>query len=111
VKTLLFPLLASSFLLAEATFITPEEYGAMLYKNPRGVGCHHCHGERGEGKVISTFKERGRDQSLFGPPIRGATIEQIERALNNRSMLMPRYMLSGSEIESLARYLADDGRP
>ena len=39
------------------SFISDYEYGQMLFKNPRGIGCNKCHGENGEGSLIATKKD------------------------------------------------------
>ena len=45
-----------SLLLSES-FITDVEYGKMLYQNPRGIGCDKCHGKKGGGLLIASYKE------------------------------------------------------
>jgi argininosuccinate synthase len=40
------------------SFISNLEYGQMLYKNPRGIGCIKCHGDNGKGKLIATYRIR-----------------------------------------------------
>jgi len=45
------------FLLADESFISNLEYGEMLYKNPRGIGCIKCHGKNGKGKIIRSKRE------------------------------------------------------
>ena len=44
------------FLFGGSSFITPLEYASQLYKNPRGIGCHLCHGDNGEGKTRSYLR-------------------------------------------------------
>lgn len=39
----------------EDSFITQYEYGKMLYKNPRGISCNKCHGDKAKGKEIVSF--------------------------------------------------------
>ena len=42
-----FSIIFFTFLLAfSKDFITDIEYGKMLYKNPRGVGCNKCHAKK-----------------------------------------------------------------
>ena len=100
----LFPL----YLSATSSFITPTEYAAQLYKNPRGIGCHHCHGENGEGKLIANYKHKGIAKSFRGPRI--DTIKYLEffKALNKRKRGMPRYFLTTKEIEALYLHLHKD---
>ena len=30
----------------------------MLYKDPRGIGCHHCHGLDARGSLLVTYKKK-----------------------------------------------------
>lgn len=97
---LLYPLLE-----AKDFFITPEEYAEQLYYNPRGIGCHSCHGGKGEGKVIARFKEKQEQRSFVGPPIDIISYEDFYMALNSRKRGMPRYFLTDREIQVLYSYL------
>lgn len=40
------------------SFITEYEYGAMLYENPRGIGCNKCHGDGDKSLVIAKYKDK-----------------------------------------------------
>jgi len=95
--SLLFPLL----LLSETTFITPLEYAAQLYKNPRGIGCQHCHGKEGEGKEIATYKHNGEERSFRGPVLQNLEFSTFFHALERRKKGMPRYFLTKKEIQAL----------
>lgn len=57
---LFIPLIVS----AKSSFITPLEYSSSLYKNPRGIGCFHCHGEKGEGKTVATYIHKKQKKVL-----------------------------------------------
>ncbi|WP_236579167.1 c-type cytochrome [Hydrogenimonas urashimensis] len=100
-----FILLLSSFVCAEDSFITQYEYGEMLYRNPRGIGCIHCHGRHGEGTVIATYVEEGKKIVLKGPDIRQIGIEKLKKSLVRRYRVMPTYFLTDSEIRALHYYL------
>lgn len=97
----LFPLLA----LAGESFISYYEYGEMLYKNPRGVSCTHCHGESGEGKVIIAFKEQGKRTIIKGSNIRQTTLKEMINSMEKYHEIMPRYYLTKSEIKAIYDYL------
>ncbi|HIP19725.1 MAG TPA: c-type cytochrome [Sulfurimonas sp.] len=103
-KTLLF-LLSPLYLLATASFITPAEYAAQLYKNPRGIGCHKCHGDEGEGKVIAKYKHKGKERNFSAPKINSINYNEFYRALNKRKSGMPRYFLTDKEVVALYLYL------
>jgi hypothetical protein len=97
----LFPL----YLFGATSFITPMEYASQLYKNPRGIGCHHCHGERGEGKIVATYIDKKKKKNFEGPVINKLDFEVFYKALNKRKKGMPRYFLTKKEIEALYFYL------
>ena len=93
------------YLLAQSSFITPIEYAAQLYKNPRGIGCDNCHGESGEGKLIAMYKHKGEEKSFRGPDIKSIKYADFYKALNKRKNGMPRYFLTDKEVEALYLHL------
>jgi hypothetical protein len=103
-KTILY-LLFPYFLFATSTFITPKEYATQLYKNPRGIGCQHCHGENGEGKLIANYKHKNKPRSFRGPAINKVKFDTFFKSLNKRISGMPRYFLTKKEIEALYLHL------
>ncbi|MEA1982061.1 MAG: cytochrome c [Campylobacterota bacterium] len=103
-KSILF-LLFSIELFGLSSFITPTEYAAQLYKNPRGIGCHHCHGEDGEGRLIANYKHKGVQKSFSGPTIKNIKYHEFYKALNRRKDGMPRYFLTDKEVEALYLHL------
>ncbi|UFS63753.1 cytochrome c [Sulfurimonas sp. HSL-3221] len=98
-------LFLATLLAAEESFITPQEYAAQLYHNPRGIGCNLCHGEHGEGKVIAHYTDKGVRKSFTAPAINVIGFEDFDRALNGRVKGMPRYFLTEEERHTLYRYL------
>ena len=98
---LIFPFI----LLAETTFITDMEYASQLYKNPRGIGCQHCHGEKGEGRLIANYTHDGEKKSFSGPAINTIDFVTFFNELNERKRGMPRYFLTHKEIKALYLYL------
>jgi len=90
-----------SVLFADTSFITAKEYSAQLYKNPRGIGCYHCHGKNGEGRLVARYVHKGKAKSFSGPPINLLNIEAFSKALNEGKRGMPRYFLTQKEIDSL----------
>ena len=101
--TLLFILLNS--LNADVSFITESEYASQLYHSPRGIGCFKCHGEKGEGRLIATYKEKGEKMSFSPPAINQLDYKSFEAALKERQKGMPRYFLTQKEIKTLYLYL------
>jgi len=93
------------YLFGATSFITPMEYASQLYKNPRGIGCHHCHGEKGEGKLVAEYVHKKEKKSFRGPIINGLEYNKFYKALNKRKNGMPRYFLTQKEIQALYLYL------
>ena len=86
-------------------FLSPYEYGKALYKNPRGIGCIKCHGQYGEGTIISYIKQNGKLKPIIAPKITGISFDKFEEALKLGKGFMPKYNLSVSEIVSLYIFL------
>ena len=82
-----------SFFLLFATFafcsefITKSEYAKMLYQNPRGIGCHKCHGDKGEGALIVKYKafnkktNKYEERSLMAPRINNLEFDKFKSAV------------------------------
>ncbi len=96
---------APIYLFAEATFITPMEYASQLYKNPRGIGCQHCHGINGEGKLVATYTHKKIKKEFRGPAINDIDFDKFYEAMNKRKKGMPRYFLIKKEVQALYFYL------
>lgn len=86
-------------------FITPLEYGKMLYQNPRGIGCDKCHGIKGEGKIIAYYSEKGKRKKLVAPPIYDIPRGIFLGSLSKKSKVMPTYFLTKNEMKSLYGYI------
>lgn len=98
-------LFLTAILAADESFITPQEYAAQLYHNPRGIGCYLCHGEQGEGRVIADYVDKGVRKSFRAPPINTIDFTTFDQALTGRLKGMPRYFLTAQERRTLYRYL------
>ena len=92
-------------LFAESTFISPIEYASQLYKNPRGIGCQHCHGDNGEGRIIAKYVHKEEKKEFRGPPINQMNFKNFYKALEKRKLGMPRYFLTKKEVQALFLYL------
>ena len=93
---------------ASSSFITDMEYASQLYKNPRGIGCHHCHGNHGEGKLIANYIHKEEKKSFSGPVISEMSFAAFHQALNERKRGMPRYFLTKKEVQALYLYLQEN---
>jgi len=93
------------FLFGTTSFITPLEYASQLYKNPRGIGCHHCHGEKGEGKLIAKYMHKKDKREFKAPAINNLNFNDFYKALDDRKDGMPRYFLTKKEVQALYFYL------
>ena len=112
---LLFPLT----LMAQSSFITQTEYASSLYKNPRGIGCDKCHGQKGEGKLIARYTvvkkvkkgEKVTDvkiqKEFRAPSISGLDYKTFYSALTKGVKGMPKYYLTEGEIKALYFYLKE----
>ena len=112
----------SSIIYAEQidnSFITKKEYGAMLYKNPRGIGCDKCHGSVGQGKLIAKYKHKDKksnkltEKSLIAPAINHLSLNDFKKILmkkRNRSLSMPTYFLTEDELTSIHFYITNIGK-
>ncbi|MCR8699291.1 c-type cytochrome [Campylobacter ureolyticus] len=110
-KKLIILLFIINFIHAES-FITDMEYGKMLYKNPRGIGCHKCHGLKGEGMVIASYKEFNKtseekiDKKLIAPRINNLNPQQLADGITSKKRsVMPSYFLTKDEIIVIYKYL------
>ncbi|MBD3841615.1 MAG: c-type cytochrome [Campylobacterales bacterium] len=111
-----------------ASFITPFEYGKMLYENPRGISCAKCHGEDAKGKVIAKFVHKTKKQTynckIKTNDITTISYEEFEQTLDPNiekpkkkftkeqvcekliyGNAMPTYFLTKEELRSIHLYL------
>ncbi len=90
------------------SFINNYEYGEMLYKNPRGVGCDKCHGKYGEGMNLGNYTKNNKTIQIIAPKISKSSFAQIKNSLKytKKRSVMPEYFLTDSEIEALIYYLS-----
>ena len=106
----IFILVIPLLLNAISSFITDIEYSSQLYKNPRGIGCHHCHGKDGEGKLIANYTHKNEKKSFRGPAINQMSFAAFHQALNDRKRGMPRYFLTKKEVQALYFYLQEQNK-
>jgi len=102
-----FLLLSITPLLSE-DFISKMEYAKMLYSNPRGIGCNKCHGEKGEGAIISKYILKGKETTLSAPALSNVSKERFFQALTSPHKVMPTYFLTWQEIDSLYYYVSSE---
>ncbi len=103
-KTLLLFLAAG--LIADS-FITRDEYAKMLYQNPRGIGCHKCHGIDGRGRLLGSYHtDNNETKTILAPDITKLGYKRFYKALTTgKHRLMPHYFLTDHEIKTLYYYL------
>ena len=95
----------------ESSFITKKEYGELLYQNPRGIGCNVCHGNRGEGKIIATYKDKRGNHKIKAPKINNIDYEKYLKMFKRKSTgLMPKYFLTNEELQVIYFYITDQNR-
>jgi len=100
--------------LIDNSFITKFEYGAMLYENPRGIGCVKCHRKGDKPVIIAKYKEKDKktkkliERSIIAPAINNVSFEIFidkMRADKTESKIMPTYFLTDEELKSLFYYI------
>ncbi|NLK66449.1 MAG: c-type cytochrome [Campylobacteraceae bacterium] len=85
----------------------------MLYKNPRGIGCDKCHGKKGEGSLIASYKEFNKtneqkyDVNLTAPAINNLTLQELADGIHDKKGVMPTYFLTQDEIIAIYKYLKE----
>ncbi len=93
------------------SFITKYEYGAMLYSNPRGIGCNKCHGNGKESVIIAKYRDKkGALKTIIAPPINKVKFEDFKLKLKSdktESLVMPTYFLTDEELNSLYYYITN----
>lgn len=116
-KIIYFVLIAASFVFANSqdnSFITKFEYGAMLYENPRGVGCIKCHAKGNSPVVIAKYKQKDKktkklvEKKIIAPAINNVSFEVFLEKLRSdktESKVMPTYFLTNEELKSLYYYI------
>ena len=102
----------STFLLSDeldTSFITKYEYGAMLYKNPRGIGCIKCHQGASKEVVLAIYLDKkDQEQKIIVPSINQLTFAEFKKVLQakkSESLIMPTYFLTNDEIASIYFYI------
>ncbi|KIM10662.1 MAG: hypothetical protein KU37_10270 [Sulfuricurvum sp. PC08-66] len=93
------------------SFITKDEYAKLLYENPRGISCAKCHGEKGEGKIIASYKEEGKKRHLETTPIYMLDYARFKKGTQRAKGVMPQYYLTENEIAALYYYLQTINKP
>lgn len=116
-KYFFFITIISSFLVSQevdSSFITKFEYGAMLYKKPRGVGCVNCHKQGNKAVEIAKYRELDKetkilvDKSIIAPAINNVSFEVFLEKMSadkTESKVMPTYFLTDDELKSLYHYI------
>jgi len=86
----------------------------MLYYNPRGIGCHLCHGDNGEGKILGTYlNKKSQTKQMVVPSINNMSYKQFKSVFTkkrSKNIVMPTYFLTTDEIQTLYYYLQKQNR-
>lgn len=93
-----------------ADFIDDLEYGKRLYEDPRGISCQKCHGAKGEGEVIATYRSKGYFKELVAPRINNLPLEDFAKNINKNKGVMPKYYLTEKEINAIYKYLTQNSK-
>ena len=99
---------------AEDSFLSDNEYAKKLYHNPRGISCAQCHGEKGEGSVLSAYvielngKKKLRD--IKAPAINNIKMYDFLKAFEVKRDYMPTYYLTDRELAYIYFYITKFGK-
>ena len=104
-KIFLWLIFAIPLFSADESFITQIEYGKMLYENPRGIGCIHCHGKYGEGQKIAHFTHKNSHKTIYAPNLQTLNFESFSKALQKSRKVMPKYYLTKEEQLAIFKYI------
>jgi len=92
-------------LIADEGFISQEEYGAMLFANPRGIACINCHNKKMQNKILTTYKRRKKEFKVIIPEIKNTiSLKKLKNILKGKS-IMPSYHFTDEEIKALWTYI------
>lgn len=106
VKRLLLIAALGASVWSKESFITSYEYGEKLYNQPRGIGCSKCHGKKGEGDQIVSYKDGEKTVTLIAPNIRFMPASKIKEGVEkNHPSFVPKYFLVDDEYKSLQTFL------
>ena len=104
-----FMVLLLFMIVANADFLSNDEYAKMLYNNPRGISCGACHGERGEGDVLASYTIEKNGQKIVKevsvPAINTLGLKEFKKAFERKKRYMPRYYLTEKELAYIYYYL------
>jgi len=91
-------------------FITNYEYGQMLYKNPRGIGCVKCHGKDGKGSFVARYTHKKKKFEINAPAINTLSLTKFIKTLKSKSnsrSIMPTYFLTNDEMKQIHFYITN----
>ena len=100
----------------QESFLSSVEYGRMLYKNPRGISCSKCHGDKGRGgqKIAKYYDKHKNPKILKGVDIRKYSLDDLKASFKNQyrennrrkpHKIMPVYYLTDEEIQAIYDYI------
>jgi len=96
-------------LFASESFLSNEEYAKMLFNNPRGIACSSCHGERGEGGLLTSYIIQVNGEKVIkeirAPQINNLDMKSFIKAFEKKKRYMPRYYLTEKELAYIYYYL------
>ena len=100
-----FFILFISTIYLNADFLSTVEYGAFLYKNPRGISCANCHNADGSGKTIIKYHHKNKIKIIKSKNIQKISLQKLKNSLKKKKGIMPEYNLTNSEIVALYKFL------
>ena len=89
-------------------FITKKEYAKMLYQNPRGIGCHKCHGVDAKGQILVNYIYKNKNHTIKATNLTKLSKKEFFKAFykkRDKKSIMPEYFLTKEEIDTLYFYV------
>ena len=101
---------------ATEDYLSNFEYGKRLFHNPRGIACSECHGERGDGGILSAYviNINGKKElkEIKIPKINDINMTQFLKPFKDMASrrYMPTYYLTKEELAYIYYYLQKVGK-
>ncbi len=103
------------FLFSIDDYLSNEEYGRRLFNNPRGIPCSECHGQKGNGGILSAYvidlKGKKKLEKIVVPKINDINISKFKKTFLDTTSrrYMPTYYLTQEELAYIYYYLQKIG--
>ena len=111
-----FLIFLSLVLFAKDEYMSNYEYGKRLYHNPRGIACSECHGEYGNGSILSAYvidiKGKKVLKEIRVPKINDLNETEFQKPFEDTTSrrYMPTFYLTKEELAHIYYYLHEKAK-